>query len=266
VEPQPDLTICTISLQPGENLLRLIDSIYQAADPVSIEVIILDLSDGDDRDLIVRFPEVVSYQLPGLKNQAAAYNKGLELANGRYIALIEEEATLTPDYFTKTLTFLDDNPDIGIAGPQIFDTYGNPEPSRRTFLSPLSLLARYTAFANSSQGQRLLDRHLLKDKPASLPGEIDWNCGGSHIIRREVFEEIGGLHEGMELSFMAQDYYLRAKQAGWHNFYCPQGKILHPVPARYHPDLAEKLSPWQIITNATGYFQRKWLSSLRKPK
>ena len=261
---QADLSLCTFTRKPGSNLKRLLASIYKAADPVSVEVIVVDLSQGIVGTILEDFPDVMLYQSPGGENFATAQNRGLSLATGRYLALLEEDVVVTPDYFSETLTFLDDNPDVGIACPKISNAYGTPEPSRRVFFSPLSLLAAYTPFGDLPLGQRLIAQHIMAPSPHEQEMEIDWSCGGSHIVRREVFEEIGYLDEKLELPFSEQDFYLRAKQAGWHNMYWPKGEVIHANPSRYQLDLQKERSLWKIFQQSKRYFWKKWRHTLRQ--
>lgn len=263
MEIQADLSVCTFTHKPGPTLRRLLDSVYQAADPVSIEVIVVDLSQGTNTTILDDFPEVILYQSPGPDNFAQAHNRAMSLATGRYITLLEEDVVITPDCFTDTLTFLDDNPDVGIAAPKVCDAYGKPEPSCRLFFSPLSLLASYTALGRSKLGGHLKNRHIMANFQDNQLREIDWICGGMHIIRREVLEEIGFLDEEFTLPFSEQDYYLRARKAGWHNVYFPSGEVIHAKPGRYHLDFQDGCSFWQIFLNSTRYFKKKWLPYLR---
>ena len=263
---QADLSVCTVTRKPDHNLKRLLTSVYQASDPVSVEVIVVDISAaGENSAILDQFPELIIYLLPGFDNLVAAQNRAMSMATGRYISLLDNDVVCTPDCFTKLLTFLDDTPDVGIAGPRITNAYGASEPSCRRFFSPLSLLATYTPLGRLSWGRALKERHCMLGFKHDQDMEVDWICGGAHMIRKEVVEEIGFLDEGLAQPFAEQDYCLRVRQSGWHNFYCHQGEIIHTNPCRYHLELQEPMPGWQVFLQSNRYLSKKWTHALRQP-
>ncbi len=255
---QADLSICTFIRKPSSTLKGFLQSLYRAANPVSIEVIVVDMSKGFVETLLADFPELILYDNPGSESAAQAKNRAMGLATGRYLAVWEHDVYPTPDCFTKILSFLDDNPDIGIAGPQILNASDNPEPTCRPFPSPLNLISQYTSLGRSKQAKLFFGRNSLDDFSYNSNLEVDWLCSGAHVIRRELFEEIGYFDETLGLFFDEIDYYRRAKKEGWHNFFCHEAQAIHASPSRYHQYTFGTAPYGKTLVNYLKYCLKNW--------
>jgi GT2 family glycosyltransferase len=256
---QADLSICTFIRKPSSTLKGFLKSLYCAADPVSIEVILVDMSGGSAEPLLADFPELILYDNPGGESGTQAKNRALELATSRYLAVWEHDVYPHPDCFTKIISFLDDTPDIGIAGPQVLNANDTPEPTCRQFPSPLNLITQYTAFGQSKPARLFLGKNSLDDFSYNSNLEVDWLCSGVHVIRRELYDEIGHFDESLGLFFAEIDYYRRSRKEGWHNFFCHEARVVHANPGKYHHYLFNTAPGWAILHNYLKYSLKKWL-------
>jgi hypothetical protein len=256
---QADLSVCT-SVCKNPNLLKsLLSSLYQTAGFISLEVIVVDKT-GLVADLLGKeFPRLILFEDVHETNSVRAVNRGLELATGRHVSIWDNDVCVKPACLQNMLDFLDGNPDVGIAGPRITNAYGRTEPSVRNFPTIFSLLGGllplHHLFTGSSRN----------DSGHSAPGsrrnrEVEWLQSGAHIIRREVFEEIGFFDSSLPWDFAEMDYYLRARKAGWHSFFCPGAQISHPNPARYHQELRPPKPFSEAARDSFRFLQKKWLA------
>lgn len=55
------------------------------------------------------------------------------------------------------------------------------------------------------------------------------------LVRREVFEALGGLDEGFAVAFNDVDFCLRVRRAGWRILWAPQAELLHHKSASVGP-------------------------------
>jgi hypothetical protein len=66
-----------------------------------------------------------------------------------------------------------------------------------------------------------------------LFGSVDWYrdyqalTGACQMMRREVFNEVGGYDEGYKIAFGDIDFCLRVHQAGYRNIYTPFATLFH---------------------------------------
>jgi GT2 family glycosyltransferase len=57
--------------------------------------------------------------------------------------------------------------------------------------------------------------------------EVDWVSGAALMIRREVFEIVGGLDEDYFMYWEDTDWCKRIRDAGWQIWFTPDGEIIH---------------------------------------
>jgi GT2 family glycosyltransferase len=84
--------------------------------------------------------------------------------------------------------------------------------------------------------------------------QVDWATGGCLLVRRDCFEQLGGLDEAFFLYYEDVDFCHRAKAAGWLVFYEPRLAVTHHWPLHARPVPA----PLRLITrHALMQFARK---------
>ena len=65
------------------------------------------------------------------------------------------------------------------------------------------------------------------------PGEVLWGNGGNLLVRREMFERIGGFHEPLRFDLEDFDLCWRAWLQGWKTVYVPEAVVFHRVAASF---------------------------------
>lgn len=252
-----DLSICTVVNGPLKGVERLLQSIYSTADPVAVEIIIANIagpSSGTDT-FADGFPEVKFFDLTGVA-PAQAKNHLIRLARGRFIGLFDFDLVLAENCLKTLVDFMDDHPDIGVAGPQIVNAYGVLERTVRAFHTVPAIFGQ--ALGKGWFPDFLWKKkHFLEGWNHRSTREIDWLCGGAHVIRRELIEDLGLLCESLP-NFFEQEYYIRALKSGWHNYYIHEAQAVHPNPSRYGA-LTDALETKKFsVLEVIYFFYRKW--------
>ncbi|MFO1120627.1 MAG: glycosyltransferase, partial [Rhodospirillales bacterium] len=70
---------------------------------------------------------------------------------------------------------------------------------------------------------------------AALEQDLSAVTAACLVVRREVFEALGGLDEGFEVAFNDVDFCLRVRRAGWRIRWAPQAELLHHESASVGP-------------------------------
>ena len=175
-----DLSLCLVvgrQAQADKALRAVLTSIYQTADPVSFEVLVAEVGETGAAALVDDFPGLVVSRLAEGGSPVAAANHILRLGRGRYAALLEPGVIVRPGCLKRLLAVMDDNPEVGLAGPRLLDAYGATEVSVLRFPPLLGLSG--------------LPLPGGRGRPPTASGEIDWQRGGFHLLRRELIEDIG---------------------------------------------------------------------------
>jgi GT2 family glycosyltransferase len=257
----PDLTVCLTLNQPNEDLFRFLDSLYMHADPVSFEVIIID--NLADNNIIERlehgFPEVIFFEVNASAPLGQARNHAFRLAKGRYVSFWRPSLLIHAESLQTLLRFLDDTPDIGIAGPRIINKSGEVLPSSRFFPTLASSLIQHTALGQLFANGLPLKRHLMTEWDHLHPFACDWLIG-CMVTRREVMEEIGLFDEDFKSLYVDADYCLRARRSGWHVHYMAEAVIQEQQPEIYGPLHNQSVAHPHALADCSRFLLKKWLS------
>jgi len=124
------------------------------------------------------------------------------------------------------LTFMQQNPQVGITGSRLEDIDGKAQCSAFRFHSVLSELDDGLKLGIIS---KLLQKWQVALPISDVPVCVDWLAGASMLIRRQVFEDIGLFDDEYFLYFEETDFCLQAKNAGWPCWYVPASRIVHFV-------------------------------------
>jgi N-acetylglucosaminyl-diphospho-decaprenol L-rhamnosyltransferase len=142
------------------------------------------------------------------------------------IHLLNPDTVVRPGAVDALVSFMEQNPTVGIAGSRLEDPDGTPQISAFRFPSALGELETTLRFGPAS---RLLGRWRVAPPAREEPHPTDWVAGASMMVRRRVFEEVGLLDEGYFLYFEEVDFCLAARRAGWSCWYVPASRVVHLV-------------------------------------
>jgi N-acetylglucosaminyl-diphospho-decaprenol L-rhamnosyltransferase len=238
---QLDLSIIIVSWNVSDLLRDCLASIQQAplvrveADGTAhgqqgprTEVLIVDSASSDGSVAMIReqFPWVYLIALDENVGFVQGNNIALELAQGRYLLLLNPDTMIHDDALTILTNFLDEHPDTGIVGPRVLNPDGTTQSTRRRFLTSVGGLFEST-WLQGYAPRRILDHYYMNDFPDTGTFDADWVQGCALMARRTVYEQIGGLDPGFVMFFEEVDWCRRAKDAGWRVFYVGDAQITH---------------------------------------
>ena len=169
--------------------------------------------------------------LPNDRNGGFAYgnNAGIRYALSSqkqpdYFLVVNHAAIVRPEDVEACVSFLANNPDIGIVGSRLQDAEGNFVGSAHN--AP-TVLGELEAGARLGMLSRLLARYVVTPPLRAEAHECEWVSGASMMVRREVFDAIGLLDDGFFLYFEEVDFCCRARKAGWKVWYLPESTVMH---------------------------------------
>ncbi len=100
----------------------------------------------------------------------------------------------------------------------------------------------------------MLDRFYARDIGDADTADVDWVQGSALMLRREVYEQIGGLDEKYIMYSEELDWCKRARLAGWRVVYLGEATIIH------HGGKSTD----QVVAARHIYFQQSKLRYFRK--
>lgn len=218
----PRVTIIIISFNRCEDLRLVLDSI-QATQYPDLEVIVVDNASSDASvDVATSFPFVKMIRNQVNRGFAEANNQALAIATGTHIALINNDAVLSPGWIHDLSAFLETHPEAAAVGGKayLWDDQ-NPLWNRKnsyysyTQIDPDS--AHSQAFANTPDGVL----------------EVATLSGCALMLKRAAIEDVGGsfLEPIFFTYYEETDFFARAIRKGWKLYYLGEPAVWHRVRA-----------------------------------
>jgi N-acetylglucosaminyl-diphospho-decaprenol L-rhamnosyltransferase len=223
-----ELSVIIVSWNVRELLRRCLLSLAPHRAAIAMQIIVVDSASGDGSAEMVAadFPWVELVASPDNVGFPAANNIGLAMARGRFILLLNPDTEIVGEALATLIAYLQDNPDVGIAGPQLLNPDGSVQSSRRRFPTLATGFFEST-WLQSLAPRRLLARYYAEDLPHGETGDVDWITGAAMMARQEVVEQVGGLDPGYFMYSEELDWCRRIRAAGWRVVYLPAAQIVH---------------------------------------
>lgn len=172
----------------------------------------------------------------------------------QYLMLLNNDTIVRPNAIKALLDFMDQRPDVGIAGSRLEDPDGTGQVSAFHFANVLSEFDRGMRLGVIS---KLLSRWLVRQPIPETACQTQWVSGASMIIRREVVQAIGPLDDGYYTYFDDIDYCFNARKAGWPVWYVPDSRVVHLVGQTTGITYRQTNVPAQPKRRATYWFQAR---------
>jgi hypothetical protein len=158
-----------------------------------MEIIVVDNASTDNTIAMIRgeFAQVELIANERNRGFAAANNQGMQLAQGRYIMLLNPDTEMVGDAPITMMDYLTQHPEVGLMGPQLLNPDGTIQSSRRRFPTLATAFVESTVLQRYLSRSPILSRFYFKDRPDSLVQEVDWLVGACLLVRSEVIEQVG---------------------------------------------------------------------------
>lgn len=255
------LSVIIVNYNVKEYLQNLLYSLDKAAAGIQYEVIIVDNAsdDGSVELLKDKFPYVKLIVNDKNLGFGKANNIGLALSKGEFILLINPDTIIQEDTLTKLLSFFKLNNQIGLAGCKILNPDGTLQLAcRRSFPGPWTSFCKVTGLSNLFPNSRFFARYNLTYLDENKSYEVDAISGSFMMMRRKVYEIVGGFDEQFFMYGEDLDLCFRVQKAGFKNFYVHDTQIIH---YKGESTRRSNLDETRVFYNAMHLFVKKHLSS-----
>lgn len=217
-----------------------------------------DSVDGSMEMVHSDFPQVHVIENHENVGFARANNMALAKSTGDCLLLLNPDTVVENDTFVRCVDFMVQHADCGGLTVKMVDGKGNYlRESKRGFPAPAASFYKISGltrlFPRSKRFAAYYMGHLGEDDV----NEIEILPGAFLMLRREVYDKIGGLDETYFMYGEDIDYSWSIKLAGWKNYYLPTTRIIH-----YKGESTRKGSMNYVYTfyNAMAIFVRKYFS------
>jgi len=116
-----DLTIVIVNYDTGDLLRECLRSLFGSEGDFTYQVTVVDNHSQDGSAALVRreFPQVDLLENPENVGYAQANSQGLKCQKARYYLLLNPDTVLPPGALRGMLSFMEEHPQAGIAGPKL---------------------------------------------------------------------------------------------------------------------------------------------------
>ncbi|MET3038218.1 glycosyltransferase family 2 protein [Chryseobacterium sp. NRRL B-14859] len=221
-----NLSVIIVNYNVTRLLRNCLLSIQKYIKDVEYEVIVIDNASTDSSwgDLIPEFPSVrfIASDING--GFSRANNQAIQAAKGEYLLLLNPDTELEGFYMDRILDFADTQSDFGCLGVRMHDADGNflPESKRSVpdvFNSFEKLFINFKK--NNSKS------YYRNDIKENAVAEVEVVTGAFLLIKKEVYEKIGGLDEAYFMYGEDIDLCYTLLQNGYKNYYYGKASLLH---------------------------------------
>ena len=234
--------------------LRCIDSLY-ATGYDNFEVTVVDNEGRAAPEMLHPVRLIHNSENVGF---ARACNQGVSASDGEYVVFVNPDTIVKEGFFEGLEVFLDEYPEVGVAGTRIMDDEGKLQLSARKELSFVSGLLGRTSLLTRLFPKSLLVRRLFPaTEELDGPTAVDWVSGACMVVRRRTLEEIGPMDERFFMYFEDADLCRRAREAGWLVYYLPRIEVLHHTGASSRGRFRARLKAvWNLHKSAFLYHRK----------
>lgn len=231
-----DVSVIIINWNGLHYLKDCLKSIFSYTDGIDFEIILVDNGsrDGSVNWVKENYPKVQIVANSRNLGFSKANNQAMEVSEGKYILLLNNDTVFTQNAIEKMHEFLEkEKQRIGILGPKLIYPEGREQISvgrfpsiGRLFLDRVLFVSKIWSLIPNSVPRSVLygmNRGRLQRKNVV----VDWVSGACLMMRNELVTEIGGLDENYPFGIEDIDIAFQARKRGWKVYYLKDACVIH---------------------------------------
>jgi len=250
-EPHPKVSIIIPTRDKASLLKKCVYSILQKSSYTNYEIIVID-NGSEETSTMNLFAELRKHNVTIIRderpfNYSSLNNQAARLASGEYLCLLNNDIEIiTPDWLEEMVSFAS-QADIGAVGARLW--YPDYTIQHAGVIVGLGGVAGH-AFVNLKLGDPgYFGRAIVHQSYSAV-------TGACLVIRKAVFDAVGGLNENLAIAFNDVDFCLRVRAAGYRNVWTPYAQMFHHESAsRGIEDTPSKVARFE---SEMAYIQEHW--------
>lgn len=258
--PRGDLDVVVVNWNTGRYLADCLESVYASAKGSDwlARVIVVD-NESTDSSLTLaapwlREPRTVLIRNAENRGFGVACNQGARAGTAALLLFLNPDARLMPGAVERISRFLASPParDVGICGVRILDDDGRPSVVGGPFPTPRVLIGYMTGLWRVAPS--LFPR---RHPPAPAESQLmDHVIGAFLVIRRHLFEQVGGFDERYFMYHEEVDLCRRCRDLGWLTFYLADVHVFHTSNVSSDKIRAKRL--FYVLRSRHQYGNQHW--------
>lgn len=159
---------------------------------------------------------------------ARGINQLAAMATGEHLLILNPDTVAPYKAYAELSQYLDETVEVGVVGPRITDEYGMIQESYGYDLTPYNELVGKVIRSKYAEKIPVIKWVNKKSLERGTVQEVGWIGGACIMVRKSLFDELGGLDTHFFLSHGDMvDFGMRVKRAGHKIILYPLVSIIH---------------------------------------
>lgn len=243
------LSVCIVAYNDYDDIDKAVETLEQYT-IVDHDIYIVDNSSSDYRrcnnnsDIFSKFSSVQILN-PGYNlGFGKGHNYVLDRLDSEYHCIMNPDILFNSDAFTPIVSYLDENPDVGMVIPNIIDEKGERQLVYRKDPTVFDMFIRM--FCKGLFPRRIKE-HTLQSEDYSKPFQVPFGQGSFLVIRTKLLKDLDGFDDGFFMYLEDADLCRRVNQVS-KLMYIPDATVIHK---------------WEKGSHKNGKLFRQHLKSMR---
>ena len=275
IQGNPKISIVIANKDHVEDLRRLITSIQERSTYDNYELVIVE-NNSESPEIFDYYGEllekpfergentevqrsadrkitIVTYR--GKFNYSAVNNLGVRYADGDYILLLNNDMEIISVNWMEELLMYAQRDDVGAVGAKLYYPDKTIQHAGVVIGLGAHRTAGHTHYKQSRENLGYMGRLCYAQNVSAV-------TGACLLVKKELFDKVGGLDESFEISLNDVDFCLKLRELGYLNVFTPFAELYHYESAsRGLDDQGEKAERYN---QESERFRKKWKEVLEK--
>ncbi len=221
--------VVIVNWNSGAQLRECLQSFAAVADDdVAARVTVIDnaSTDRSSEGLEASMPLAVVRNADN-RGFGAACNQGAAGSEADFLLFLNPDTRLMPGSFAEPVRYLraHENERVGIVGIQLVDADGRV--ARNTARAPTAWSMVGNSVGFDRLAPRLFPSHFVTEWAHDQTRTVDQVMGAFFLVRRSLFEALGGFDERFFVYYEDLDFSVRARAQGWRSVYLSTAQAFH---------------------------------------
>jgi len=211
-----DLSIIILTWNTSKITKKCVDSLLKNIKNIRYEIIVVDNGSTDNTKALFADYKSVKYLNTGSNlGFSKGNNLGAKITSGKYYLFLNSDMEYVSG-LDKMLSYLKNNPKIGLIGPQFLNLDLSPQGS--IFPSQTAINALKEFWFN----QKTFSKYFQTNQSS-----VHSISGGAVLIRKEIFHKVKGWNEKYFFYYEDMDFCRRVRSLDLEIYYFPDCRFIH---------------------------------------
>ena len=229
-----DVSIVMVNWNAGKYLEETINSLREKTQDVSYEIILIDNNSNKEEESYLYLDKLLEKDnVTVIKSDenlgfAKANNIGMSISKARNLLILNPDVVFHNNVIKILSDYLDNNETVGMVGPRVLNPDGSfQQPCLRGKPYPKDTLFHLIGLAKAFPKCEALNGYALWHLNRDEINECGALSGCCMMLKKSLFEEIGGMDEQFFMYQEETDWGLRTAKAGKKTVYNPNAIVTH---------------------------------------